>query len=575
MPNLTQAKKNGVTYYIKDATAREEISNLKIALDSVANDNVPFTRMTGVYVSDGRYVASATDSCIYVIDLTSIVTESSLYITLGNDANRCRLLYTNTPASEVQIATIGTYVDLGNTTKKATIEYTTWSQYKTLIVGTNYMQIPLATLTVNAYLSIAHISEENCTFFKKCEQYLKVENASLGFWNISGGSARKSASENTHAFEPFKLKGGETYRFIDVYGYFSLIANQDGSNAVRLTDNITNNWSGTYTPVNDCYLFASAHNNYFGTSAMIINSTKYLPDEYIEGVYYTYLTANTEYKTLDIHVKKDGTGDYTSVVNAVNFANSQKGNYPINIYIHTGDYDILDELGGNDFLTTVLDSVDERQGLVLKANNINLIGVGLVTLRYELPDNVEYYQSSRTSCLNLREFSNRVENLTLIAKNCRYAIHDETNGGNPYIHRVMKNLRCIHKGNAEGLWPYPTVMGGGAGGGSTYDVINCQFITSAYHQAFSYHSGANEEASMFNIDGCVGSVKNDAPSKISFRLSYHGTNRKGVSVGNIKNCSGNGQTVVQPESSGDTDNNIEMYVNGWETIEPIEVNGNE
>ena len=63
--------------------------------------------------------------------------------------------------------------------------------------------------------------------------------------------------------------------------------------------------------------------------ANLLNSDKYVPDDYTEGVYYIYLTANTEYKTMDIHVKQDGTGDYSSVVDAVNFANSQQGNYPI------------------------------------------------------------------------------------------------------------------------------------------------------------------------------------------------------------------------------------------------------
>ena len=567
-----------------------DLYQLKSDLKSIAEVNVTAVQKTGFYVSDGKYVASDLTSCVFVIDL-SVLDEMSLMIKITGTSNRCRFLYTNTPAAEVAVGTSGTYVDNGNSTTSVTINYNDWSKYKTLVVCTNYRSEPYATLTVNGYLTIGKvkeevdaisdtlangITEEQCTFFKNCEQLLKSADASAdGYWNISNGTASRSTGTGQKTFPPIKLTEGTTYRFIDVYGYFCIIADASGNNAVRLTDVVTNQWSVYYTPSADCYIYMTVKDSYFGTTAMMLNDTNYLPDSYTEGIYYSYFIGNFPNKTIDIHVKQDGTGDYTSVVDAVTFANSQKGNYPINIYIHTGDYDILEELGGDNFLATVLNSADERQGLVLKADNINLIGVGLVTLRYELADNVEYYQSSRTSCLNLREFSNRVENLTLIAKNCRYTIHDETNGGNPYIHRVMKNLRCIHKGNAEGLWPYPTVMGGGAGGGSTYDVINCQFITSTYHRAFSYHSGANQEASMFNIDGCIGSVKADAPTKTSFRLSYHGTGRTGISVGNIKNCSGNGQTVVQPESSGDADNNIEMYVNGWESIEPIAVTGNE
>jgi hypothetical protein len=216
------------------------------------------------------------------------------------------------------------------------------------------------------------------------------------------------------------------------------------------------------------------------------------------------------------------------------------------------------------------------QGLFLKGDGINLIGHGYVILRYELPDTVQKFQSTNTSCLNMASYSNRVENMTLIAKNCRYVIHDECGPRNPHIHRVMRNLRCIHKGNAEGLWEWFTVMGGGAGGGSTYDIINCQFLTSTYFQAFSYHTNTNQEPTFFNLDGCVGSVNNNTSmgNGISFRFSYYGTGRTGICVANVKNCSGNGRTVVEAEQ-GSTGNNIEMYVNGWETISPIPVTGNE
>lgn len=564
----------------------DEVNAIKNTLTALATrQTVATTKKEGFYVSDGQYVASDATSCIYVVDLTKIGEETALDLTISGSSNRCRFLYTATLANDVTIGTSGTYVDNGNDTKSVSIPYSTWSLYNTLCICTNYrtdepyasVEVKGTSVTLNTnVIDSGSITDDKCSFFKRCEQMLRTADATNDtFWNISSGKASTSSGSGQKSFARIKLTKGITYRFVDVYGYFCIITDADGNNAVRLTDVVTTQWSGYYTPSADCYIYMTVKDSYFGTTAMLLNDATYLPNAYTEGEYYTYFIGNIPNKQVDIHVKKDGTGDYTSVVDAVNFANSQKGNYTINIYVHTGDYDILEELGGDDFLETVLDSVDERQGLVLKADNINLIGVGLVTLRYELADDVDYYQSSRTSCLNLREFSNKVENLTLIAKNCRYTIHDETNGGNPYIHRVMKNLRCIHKGNASGLWAYPTVMGGGAGGGSTYDVINCQFITSSYHRAFSYHSGANQEASMFNIDGCIGSVKGDAPTKVSFRLSYHGTGRTGVSVGNIKNCSGNGQAIVEPEVSGDTDNNIEMYVNGWETIEPITLTGNE
>lgn len=421
------------------------------------------------------------------------------------------------------------------------------------------------------YMSEQLITEESCSFFKICEQYLHETETQNGYWNIgSNNNIYLGSGGNAVAFNRFKIKKGETYHFYNCYGYFCILVNENGNAIGRITDDNNTVWTGNYIATQDCYLYVTVAQGRVG-EAMVTNDAEHMPTSYIEGVYEKiFLYTNND--ELNIHVKTDGSGEYNSVVDAVDFANNNLRAKTINIYIHSGDYNLLTELGGNDFLASVLESPDERQGLCLKRDNINLIGVGNVTLRYELPDNVEYYQSSRTSCLNLREFSNRIENLTLIAKNCRYTIHDETNGGNPHIHRVMKNLRCIHKGNAEGLWRWATVMGGGAGGGSTYDIINCQFITNNYKQAFSYHTNNNEEQSFFNVDGCVGVVNNSEGN--SFRFSYHGTGRVGTCVANVKCCSGNGLVVVEPETSGDTGNNIELYKNGWETISPIIIDPN-
>lgn len=416
------------------------------------------------------------------------------------------------------------------------------------------------------------ITEHNCTFFKDYEQLLKLSDVTVGrYWNIWQGKVDYFTNANTTQYARIPLKAGETYTFINVYGCFTWIANADATPITALSTDVNPIMTLEYTPTVDCYAYVTKINTV--TNVMVVNSNEYFPTEYVEGIYKTVFDFDTSDTEKNITVKKNGGGNYTSVVDAVNFANQQSGKAPINIYIYSGDYDILEELGGQDFIDTIESSTNERQGLVLLRDNVNLIGVGHVILRYEMPDTVTYNQATRTSCLNLREFSNRIENLTLIAKNCRCAIHDETNGGNPHITRVMKNIRAIHKGNASGLWPYPTVLGGGAGGGSDYTFIDCQFITNSHNMAWSYHTNYNEEPSFFNVDGCVGIV-NDS-NGYSFRMSYHGTGRTGITVGNIKCCSGNGKTIVTAESSGDTDNNIEMYVNGYETIPQIIVSGNE
>ena len=145
-------------------------------------------------------------------------------------------------------------------------------------------------------------------------------------------------------------------------------------------------------------------------------------------------------------------------------------------------------------------------------------------------------------------------------------IHDESNGGNHGLKRVVKNVRAIHLGNVEGIWEWPTVMGGGASGGSDYEWIDCQFITNHYNQAFSYHTNSDQIPSHFNIDGCVGIINSNEGN--SFRCSSYGINHKGRSIFNFKNCTGNGKVVKQLETyDGTSQDHIEMYNNGYVKID--------
>ena len=270
---------------------------------------------------------------------------------------------------------------------------------------------------------------------------------------------------------------------------------------------------------------------------------------------------------LDIHVAKDGTGDFSSIVSAVNYANNIQGTGEINIYVHTGTYDVLSELGGSTFLASVEDNTSERQGLGIWRDNVNIIGVGNVVLRCELPNDATYNQSARVSTLNMGQYDANIENLIIIGKNCRYAVHDESNNWTRYTKRKVKNVRCIHLGNQNGMWQYPHVWGGGAGGGCVYDFINSQFITNSDDTAWSYHINNELEPCHFNVDGCIG-ICNSSSGK-SFRFGYLGTGNNGRNICNVKCCSGNANVVVEAENASSTNNNIDVYTNGWETIEQI------
>ena len=393
-------------------------------------------------------------------------------------------------------------------------------------------------------------------------QLLKSDRYTTGhYYGVTGTNTVYIANASSSAiFSPIRLNGGRTYYFQNVYAYFSYVCDYDGTILSRLSTD-TSNWvNGTITTSQDCLLYLTIN-----VSQGIPNygfSTKSLPSEHVEGLYSLDLINETK-----ITVATDGSGDFSSVVTAVNHCNSLGGG---DIYVQSGTYDIFEELGGASWIRTVTSSGGERQGLHL-GDGVNLYGVGKVIFTFYPPDNITEEQSTCVSCINLSR-SNKIENIEFRAKNCRYTCHDEANGGNFRITRYVRNCRFIHYGNASGLWKWCSVIGGGATGGSTYDWINCQFITNHHFQAFSFHMSAEMEPIHFNIDGCVGIVNANYPgySARSFRFSYMNDNPIATHYVNVKCCSGNGAVLKEGERSGvDVTDNIELYNNGWVSITDV------
>lgn len=393
------------------------------------------------------------------------------------------------------------------------------------------------------------------------------------FWyRGSDGNIGYLTGNDYSRFNPILLKAGVPYTFTHVYAQFTFITDLNGRvlrdfNISVAAENV--NHQGTYTATEDCLLYVTrykihaASNPNLVYSGDITKATENLPaSKGFTGVYGK--TARFFKETKDIHVAKDGSGDYTSIVAAMQAVNATAGTGDINVYIHHGDYDVLDELGGSTFLSEVENNTSERQGLGIWRDNVHLIGVGKVTLICRLPNDATYNQSARVSTLNMGQYDASIENLTIIGKNCRYAVHDECNGWTRFTRRRVKNVKCIHEGNAQGLWQYPHVWGGGAGGGCVYDFINCQFITHSDNTAWSYHISNELEPCMFNIDGCIGIC--DSSAGKSFRFGYLGSGNNGRSVCNVKCCSGNANVITEAENSSSTNNNIDVVINGWNTI---------
>lgn len=165
---------------------------------------------------------------------------------------------------------------------------------------------------------------------------------------------------------------------------------------------------------------------------------------------------------------------FNRIIDAVQYCNTRL-NYVWNIYIQEGTYDIYNELGGTSWYSSITSAKGNMQGISL-ANNVNLIGIGNVTLQFNPSDDLATENNvPNVSVLELSDINNKIENIKIECKNCRYGIHDETNGGKPNSTRYFKNVEITHNGVVSGTWNAGVSYGCGSSDNSKFEYENCKF----------------------------------------------------------------------------------------------------
>lgn len=246
----------------------------------------------------------------------------------------------------------------------------------------------------------------------------------------------------------------------------------------------------------------------------------------------TVLESNTPIafpKLKNEYTIKKSAGDFSTLTEAINTLGAGSADNPITLYIHSGEYDILQELGGDNFLRGVENNSSERQGIEVP-DYVNIIGVGDVRLKMDVPDNkTTQNTSSRISALNVWRH-NTIKNIKFIVRNTRYAVHDETN--NQYSNNDMKYIDCYfeHQGNKSGVWSSTQAYAAGMGSGGNYLFDNCTFKSSTL--PFSMHDNFNVEANRVKITKCTFIT---GAGEDSIRFGSYGTGAK-KSIVTIENC---------------------------------------
>lgn len=139
------------------------------------------------------------------------------------------------------------------------------------------------------------------------------------------------------------------------------------------------------------------------------------------------------------------------------------------LYVDSGTYDLMTEFGSAWF--EALDGTKTLVGLQLK-NRVHVIfSPNSKVVSHYTGDN-EYAQSLY-SPFNAGEYGFTLENLTLECSRCRYAIHDERNGGTEIYKSHYINCNVYIDNSENDYWSSRCGIGGGLGANAEVIIENC------------------------------------------------------------------------------------------------------
>ena len=189
-----------------------------------------------------------------------------------------------------------------------------------------------------------------------------------------------------------------------------------------------------------------------------------------------------------VTIKKDGSGDYTNLKACLTDI-AWKANDVLNPYrieIYPGEYNVLDDYTQAEIEDIFYGEISVNQysqtsfvGPKL-LNGMSLVGMGnpsdvILTAWLDPEPQTDLYKRMRgqISTLNLQG-SGSIENLTIVAQNMRYCVHDDFSAPlGKKCKRVVKN--CVFRGYNIAYGPHTTYGAGMPQGGMDFLFVGCDF----------------------------------------------------------------------------------------------------
>lgn len=482
----------------------------------------------------------------------------------NNKANLVDLQYTNTKVNQnsiditTQKARIDSFTSLaqGSTTGDAEL-----IDARISADGEKYNNVGIAIRE-----QIKNIDKKNNykELIVKSENLLRDRNLRTGFYSqdSSTNKLKYNSSNNNLLCQIVECKPNTTYNTSRL-AYYAYGLKKDMETVSETIGTASESTSRTFTTTEHTYYLALTYDKteYYNTDfPSCLNEGSDYPvarklkkDCFIDDV----ILSKEQLEQIQGKEYHVGTG--YEYLNLTACLKDLKGDNNIKtIYIHGGIYDMFEEIGGSAYALSIISGTKWADCNVIVPPNTKIVGIGNVLLNFKpTASQIGNIACNLLSPINLQG-SSILENLTIIADNCRYCIHDETNGDEQFYgaYKKFKNVKC-YKTKTGGVG-YNQAYASGFDRNQKFEFDGCIFKSDI--EAFSFHNRAIDSiysSSSIDIKNCV--IIGDSYKALRFGNSSSDTQKINV---NIFNTYMNKDVYVNSETGASVNNAYDITMIG-------------
>ena len=198
--------------------------------------------------------------------------------------------------------------------------------------------------------------------------------------------------------------------------------------------------------------------------------------------------------------KTDQSADYSTVKAAVEYAMAHPNT---TIFVDSGEYDIIEEMGGSEY-TENLSGLSSYAGGLRLGNGTRIVGVGSgVKFIANYTAGTNQVMTDRFSIFNIVG-SFHLENIEMEVTNVRYCVHEDMSALSagdrlPFYVGEYKNCKMIHNGTVSQTFNPAACIGGGTMNKSLHIIDGCYLESPTGKNPAGYHNNPTSNSGVARV----------------------------------------------------------------------------